>query len=91
MDIKSETKVNIRARILALIKSERWSVVGTIAGGIAGYFYYKSAGCSTGSCAITSNPWLTVIWGALVGYLLGSTFRKSKNNKQKDEKKHGID
>lgn len=38
-------------------------------GGGLGAAYYHFFGCS-GSCAITSNPWLTIIYGALIGYLL---------------------
>jgi len=36
-------------------------------GGIAGFLYYHFVGCSSGTCAITSNPYMSVIWGGLLG------------------------
>ncbi len=47
------------------------SVIGLVLGMIGGYIYYIKIGCNSGSCPITSNPWLTVVWGAAVGYLAG--------------------
>jgi hypothetical protein len=37
-------------------------------------------GCPSGACAITSNPWLTILWGAILGYLIGGTFKKKTKN-----------
>jgi hypothetical protein len=39
-------------------------------GGSAGFFYYKFVGCRN-SCAITSDPVRSVIWGALMGGIAG--------------------
>jgi hypothetical protein len=86
-----ETKTVFREKMLAFIKSHAWAMGGTVLGGIGGYIYYRSVGCSTGACMITSNPWLTMLWGATVGYLLGSTLKPEKKNIQKNEKEHGID
>jgi hypothetical protein len=36
-------------------------------GGIAGFMYYYFVGCASGSCAITSNPYASIIWGGLLG------------------------
>ena len=43
--------------------------LGSITGGIAGYLYYHFYGCANG-CPLNSNPYLSIIWGGLVGYLL---------------------
>lgn len=85
-NIKMPTKENI----LDLIKNSLGSIIGFVIGGIGGFIYYKTVGCSTGACAITSNPYLTIVWGSLLGYLIGSTFNKTDKNKnnnkiQKDE------
>ena len=40
-----------------------------VAGAGLGYAWYRLVGCSTGSCPITSNPWMSTAWGALIGYL----------------------
>lgn len=37
----------------------------------AGFAYYTYIGCATGACPITSNPYITTAYGALVGVLLG--------------------
>lgn len=38
-------------------------------GGALGYAYYAFIGCVSGSCPITSNPWISSAYGALVGAL----------------------
>jgi len=44
--------------------------LGITLGGIAGFSYYYYVGCSTGSCAITSSPYISTIYGGLFGYLI---------------------
>lgn len=39
-------------------------------GGALGFLYYKFIGCSTGTCPITSNPWISTIYGAGMGLLI---------------------
>ncbi len=60
------------------IKRRIPSIIGLIIGGIGGYIYYLTIGCSSGSCPITSNPWLSVLWGLILGYLIGDLFTKKK-------------
>ncbi len=40
-------------------------------GAAAGYLYYYFIGCRTGTCYITSNPWRSTLYGAVLGALLG--------------------
>ncbi|KAB2813737.1 DUF6132 family protein [Phaeocystidibacter luteus] len=47
-----------------------WWGVGIITGALAGYAYYYFYGCTSGSCAITSNPWRSSGYGAMMGVLL---------------------
>ncbi|MCE1200306.1 MAG: hypothetical protein LWW85_15175 [Marinilabiliales bacterium] len=44
--------------------------LAALAGGLVGFLYYYFVGCSSGSCAITSNPYASILWGALLGYFL---------------------
>ena len=44
--------------------------LGIAIGGIAGFSYYYFVGCSSGSCAITGNPYMSIIWGGLLGLFL---------------------
>lgn len=53
-------------------------ITGIITGSIGGYLYYHFVGCRTGTCPLTSNPWLTIVWGAAVGYLIFDLFRKKE-------------
>lgn len=44
--------------------------LGVFIGGLAGFIYYYYVGCSSGSCAITSNPYMSIIWGAMLGLFI---------------------
>jgi uncharacterized membrane protein YeaQ/YmgE (transglycosylase-associated protein family) len=59
-------------------KKHTLTIIGVVVGAIAGYFYWKFVGCSSGSCAITSKPLNSTLYGAVVGGLLLSTFKKDK-------------
>lgn len=39
-------------------------------GALVGYLYQHFVGCRTGACPISSNPFLSTVYGALVGLLL---------------------
>lgn len=62
-------------------------ITGIILGAIGGYIYYIKIGCEGGTCPITSNPALTMLWGAILGFLIFDMFRKkpSKEHKSKQE------
>ncbi|MBF0431759.1 MAG: YtxH domain-containing protein [Fibrobacteria bacterium] len=45
-------------------------VLGAIIGGGLGFAFYKFIGCTTGTCPITSNPWISTIYGAAIGILI---------------------
>ncbi|MCL2461063.1 MAG: hypothetical protein FWF44_00220 [Defluviitaleaceae bacterium] len=54
-------------------------LAGIIAGGLGGYLYFRTVGCASGACPITSSPIISSIWGALIGVLLvGAVFSGSK-------------
>lgn len=56
------------------------SILGILLGGILGYAYYHFIGCTTGTCAITSKPLNSTVYGMLMGYLLFSMFEKTKKH-----------
>ena len=41
--------------------------VGLLLGAAAGFAYYATIGCASGTCPITSNPWISTAWGGLMG------------------------
>ncbi len=61
------------------IKKHLLKITGIIVGGVAGFSYYHFVGCASGTCPITSNPYITVAYGALLGYLFFDMFSKKKN------------
>lgn len=50
-----------------------YKIIGTAIGGLAGYLYYKKIGCPSGACPITSNRYLSILYGAALGLMLGSS------------------
>jgi len=48
----------------------------TAGGALAGLAYYYFVGCTTGSCPITSNPFSSMAYMGLVGWLLSGAFGK---------------
>jgi hypothetical protein len=62
-----------------LIKKHLLQIIGIMAGGIGGFAYYHFVGCANGTCPITSNPYITIAYGALVGYLFFNMFKKKEN------------
>ncbi len=43
-----------------------------LGGAAIGFVYQRFVGCRTGTCAITSNPYIATIYGALLGYFLSA-------------------
>jgi hypothetical protein len=61
-----------------LIKKNYLKIIGILVGGAVGFAYYHFAGCAGGTCPITSNPYMTTIWGAVMGYLVFDMFKKKE-------------
>jgi len=38
-------------------------------GAILGFAYYHYIGCASGTCAITSNPYISTAYGAMIGLI----------------------
>ncbi len=57
-------------------------IIGVIAGAIGGYLYYYFVGCASGTCAITSRPLNSTLYGSVMGGLLFNMFQKQKTNKE---------
>ena len=53
--------------------------IGVIIGAIGGYTYYYFVGCEKGTCAISSKPLNSTLYGAFMGGVLFSNFQKNKN------------
>jgi len=44
-------------------------LLGILIGGVLGYLYYRLIGCSSGTCPITSNKYISTLYGAVMGLL----------------------
>jgi hypothetical protein len=62
------------------------ALIGLAAGAIGGYIYYAKVGCVSGTCAITSNPWMSTAWGGAFGYLVFDMFNRPKKNGKQEQK-----
>jgi Family of unknown function (DUF6132) len=45
-------------------------IAGIVIGAALGFGYYKFVGCSSGTCPITGNPFISTLYGALMGAML---------------------
>jgi hypothetical protein len=51
------------------------TVLSVVLGAVAGLAYQRFIGCRTGTCPITSNPYISTLYGAVMGFLLSSGLR----------------
>lgn len=51
-------------------------VAAVLLGSAGGFAYYYFIGCASGTCPITSSPYISTGYGALIGVIL-TTGRKS--------------
>ncbi|MBS1487530.1 MAG: hypothetical protein JST43_08055 [Bacteroidetes bacterium] len=59
-----------------MIKRFALEITGVLIGSASGWMYWKYIGCTSGSCPITSNPVHSTLYGAVMGVLLFSMFKK---------------
>lgn len=63
-----ETKSRPKTFKALMRSSYFWKpALSVIIGGTLGYLYYHFVGCASGSCGITSNPYLSVVFGSVLG------------------------
>lgn len=67
--------------IKKLLKNNWTYIAGTVVGAVGGYLYWYFIGCNTGTCPITSSPVNSLIYGAVMGALLGGMFKKKDEAK----------
>ncbi|HRP90638.1 MAG TPA: DUF6132 family protein [Edaphocola sp.] len=69
---------------MSLLKKYNLEILGIVLGSVAGFLYWKFVGCESGTCAITSKPLNSSLYGAVMGGLLFSLF-KGKDKKAKND------
>lgn len=56
--------------IMEFLKKYKFTFIGIGLGLIGGYAYYYFIGCASGTCAITSKPLNSSLYGGMMGGLL---------------------
>lgn len=64
--------------LISFVKKNQGDLIGIALGAFAGWLYWYFIGCSSGTCAITSKPLNSSLYGALMGYLVLGMLKKSK-------------
>jgi len=62
--------------MLNFLLKYKLQLIGALVGLLGGFLYYRFVGCNSGGCAITSNPWISTLYGGLMGYLVFDLFKK---------------
>lgn len=55
---------------MKFIVKYKLTLIGIFLGAILGFAYYYFVGCASGTCAITSNPFNSTLYGSFMGGLL---------------------
>ncbi|MEQ1732991.1 MAG: DUF6132 family protein [Bacteroidia bacterium] len=58
------------------ILANKLTILGVTLGAISGYLYYYFVGCASGTCAITSSPINSTLYGAVMGGLVSNILKK---------------
>ncbi len=66
----------LKKSIMDFISKNKLTLIGLLIGALAGYLYYYFVGCASGTCAITSKPLNSALYGAMMGALLLNIFQK---------------
>jgi hypothetical protein len=63
--------------VLSFLKKYQRNLIGITIGAITGFLYWNYVGCASGTCAITSKPLNSTLYGALMGYLVAGIFQRN--------------
>ena len=61
--LRATSKGRIMARNIAIF---------SVLGAVVGFLFHRFVGCRTGTCPITANPYISTIYGAIIGALFSS-------------------
>jgi hypothetical protein len=53
-------------------------------GSLLGFAYYYFIGCASGACAITSNPYISTAYGAMIGTVFMWPEKKKHEESEKE-------
>ena len=79
--VKNKSRFGIRIKIKELLNTI--NLIGLTLGGIGGVIYFLNADTINGTFPITSSLLLTILWGALIGFLLADILYQSIKKRKK--------
>jgi len=65
------------------MEKNKFALIMLIPGSIGGYMYWYFIGCTTGTCPITSNPYGSILYGIILGFVLGNLIDERRQKKSK--------
>ena len=72
------TSIKNKITMTLLFQKYKRDLIGITLGAVAGFLYWKFIGCSSGTCMITSKPFNSSLYGAVMGFLVAGIFKKDK-------------
>ncbi len=60
-------------------------IIGTLVGGALGFAAYWFIGCTSGTCPLTSNPWVSTFLGLALGAMFGIKPKPIEQNTKPNE------
>ena len=60
------TRDRVKEHTVKLVRA----ILGIVLGGLAGFGLYRYLGCASGTCLITSSPWVSVVYGMILGFVV---------------------
>jgi hypothetical protein len=64
------------------------TIFGMLVGGALGFAAYWFIGCTTGTCPLTSNPWVSTFLGLALGAMFGFKPNSPEQNTESNTTKH---
>lgn len=65
-----------------ILRKHAFTLAGVLLGAVAGFFYWKLVGCSSGTCPITSKPLNATVYGSIMGGLFFNILKDLTTSKQ---------
>ena len=63
----------------------KWKLVGITIGALAGFAYWYFIGCASGTCPIQAHWQSSMLYGALIGYILPNGPKKKAKIESTDK------
>ncbi len=62
---------------MTFLKNNFLVIIGILGGAVGGYLYFHFVGCN-GQCLISSSPYMSTLYGGVMGALVVNMFQKDR-------------